>query len=97
MAAATCMEVQRRGLRIPDDVSVVGFDDAPIAGVIWPALTTIRQPFEQMALRAMQAFAAWNANEGAGKTNTPFLAQHSLVVRESTGPARSGPPPRRKT
>jgi LacI family transcriptional regulator len=50
-----------------------------------------------MALRAMQTFAAWSANEGAGKTNTPFLAQHSLVVRESTGPARSGPPPRRKT
>lgn len=96
MAAATCMEVQRRGLRIPDDVSVVGFDDAPIAGVIWPSLTTIRQPFEQMALRALQTFAAWNANEGAGKTNTPFLAQHTLVVRESTGPARSGPPPRRK-
>jgi LacI family transcriptional regulator len=97
MAAATCMEVQRRGLRIPDDVSVVGFDDAPIAGVIWPTLTTIRQPFDQMALRAMHTFAAWSANEGAGKTNTPFLAQHSLVVRESTGPARSGSPPRRKT
>lgn len=96
MAAATCMEVQRRGLRIPDDVSVVGFDDAPIAGVIWPTLTTIRQPFEQMALRALQIFATWNANEGAGRTNNHFLAQHSLVARESTGPARSVPPPRRK-
>jgi LacI family transcriptional regulator len=97
MAAATCMEAQRRGLRIPDDLSVVGFDDAPIAGVIWPSLTTIRQPFEQMALRALQTLGAWSVNEGAGKTNTPFLARHSLVVRESTGPARSGAPPRRKT
>ena len=95
MAAATCMEAQRRGLRIPDDISVVGFDDAPIAGVIWPTLTTIRQPFEQMSLRALQIFSAWNANEGAVKATAPFLAQHSLIVRESTGPVRSGPPPRR--
>lgn len=92
MAAATCMEAQRRGLRIPDDISVVGFDDAPIAGVIWPTLTTIRQPFEQMALRALQTFSAWNANEVAGKAAAPFLAQHSLVVRESTGPVRVGGP-----
>ena len=70
---------------------------APIAGVIWPSLTTIRQPFEQMALRALQTLGAWSVNEGAGKTNTPFLARHSLVVRESTGPVRSGAPPRRKT
>ncbi|PXA88240.1 LacI family transcriptional regulator [Caulobacter sp. D4A] len=91
MAAATCMEAQRRGLRIPDDISVVGFDDAPIAGVIWPTLTTIRQPFEPMALRALQTFAAWNSGESGLRTG-PFLAQHSLVIRESTGPARKGPP-----
>ena len=97
MAAATCMEAQRRGLRIPDDISVVGFDDAPIAGVIWPTLTTIRQPLEQMALRALQTFNAWNANEGAVKSTAPFLAQHSLVIRESTGPARTGPPTRSKS
>ncbi|PLR24935.1 LacI family transcriptional regulator [Caulobacter zeae] len=87
MAAATCMEAQRRGLRIPDDLSVVGFDDAPIAGVIWPTLTTIRQPFEPMALRALQTFAAWNSSD-SGIRPSPFLAQHTLVVRESTGPAR---------
>jgi hypothetical protein len=52
---------------LPDDVSVVGFDDAPIAGVIWPTLTTIRQPFDQMALRAMQTFNAWNANEAPAR------------------------------
>jgi LacI family transcriptional regulator len=97
MAAATCMEAQRRGLRIPDDISVVGFDDAPIAGVIWPTLTTIRQPFDQMALRALQTFSAWNANDAAGKGAAPFLAQHSLIIRESTGPVRSKAPPRRKT
>jgi len=88
MAAATCMEAQKRGLRIPDDLSVVGFDDAPIAAVIWPSLTTIRQPFVEMAQRAMNVLSAWNANEAAGRFSAPYLAQHSLVIRESTGPVR---------
>jgi LacI family transcriptional regulator len=61
-------KAQRRGLRMPDDLSVVGFDDAPIAASIWPSLTTIRQPFDQMTQRAITAFGAWNANEALGKT-----------------------------
>lgn len=88
MAAATCMEAHKRGLRIPDDLSVVGFDDAPISAVIWPTLTTIHQPFVEMAQRAMNAFDAWRINEAAGKSSAPYLAQHTLVIRESTGPAR---------
>jgi len=44
-----------------------------------------------MALRALQTFAAWNSGESGLRTG-PFLAQHSLVIRESTGPARKGPP-----
>ncbi|RAK50831.1 LacI family DNA-binding transcriptional regulator [Phenylobacterium deserti] len=85
MAAATCMEAQRRGLRIPADLSVVGFDDAPIASSIWPTLTTIRQPFEEMSLRAMQAFAAWPTHADAPAPS--HLARHRLIVRESSGPA----------
>lgn len=85
MAAATLMEAQRRGLRIPTDLSVVGFDDAPIASAIWPTLTTIRQPFEEMSLRAMQAFANWPV-QGQGHAPS-YLAGHRLIVRESSGPA----------
>jgi beta-glucosidase len=87
MAAATCMEAQRRGLKLPDDLSVVGFDDAPIAAAIWPSLTTIRQPFDQMTQRAITALNAWNANAALGKSAATILTQHSLVIRESTGPA----------
>jgi DNA-binding LacI/PurR family transcriptional regulator len=43
------MEAARdRGLTIPDDLSIVGFDDIPQAGLVYPPLTTIRQPLEQM-------------------------------------------------
>jgi LacI family transcriptional regulator len=90
MAAATCMEAQRRGLKLPDDLSVVGFDDAPIAAAIWPSLTTIRQPFDQMTQRAITALNGWSANEALGKAAATILTQHSLVIRESTGPVRAG-------
>jgi LacI family transcriptional regulator len=89
MAAATCMEAQRRGLKLPDDLSVVGFDDAPIAAAIWPSLTTIRQPFDQMTRRAITALSAWNANAAFGKSAATILTKHSLVIRASTGRART--------
>lgn len=49
MAAGTIFEARERGLRIPEDLSVVGFDDTPIASRIWPPLTTVRQPIVEMA------------------------------------------------
>lgn len=51
-AAAAVSVAQRRGLRLPDQLSVVGFDDAPVAGMIWPSLTTVRQPVAAMARAA---------------------------------------------
>jgi DNA-binding LacI/PurR family transcriptional regulator len=41
-------------LRVPDDLSIVGFDDAPIATRIWPTLTTVRLPIRQMGRTAVQ-------------------------------------------
>ncbi|CAM2005499.1 LacI family DNA-binding transcriptional regulator [Acanthopleuribacter pedis] len=53
MAAAVYANAQRYNLRIPDDLSVVGFDDTPTASIIYPALTTIRQPIAEMAGAAL--------------------------------------------
>lgn len=52
MAAATISAAQQHNLPVPNMLSVVGFDDAPIAAAIWPALTTVRQPILEMAERA---------------------------------------------
>lgn len=49
MAAGAILALRASGRRIPDDVAVVGFDDAPIAGSTLPPLTTMRQPLEDMA------------------------------------------------
>ena len=75
-----------RGLRAPDDVSVTGFDDVPIATWATPALTTIRQPLAAMAATALRMLRSDPAS-AAGEPRHIELAT-TLVVRDSTGPPR---------
>src|SRR5690606_4879417 len=49
MASAVIATVHRRGLRVPEDIAVAGFDDTAIARTIWPQLTTVKQPIDQMS------------------------------------------------
>jgi DNA-binding LacI/PurR family transcriptional regulator len=70
-----------RGLRAPEDLSVVGFDDVPVASWATPALTTIRQPLAAMAATGFRMLRA----PGAGEPHHIELAT-TLVIRESTGP-----------
>jgi DNA-binding LacI/PurR family transcriptional regulator len=78
-----------RGLRAPGDLSVVGFDDVPVASWATPALTTIRQPLAAMAATAFRMLRAPGASvpgaSGAGEPHHIELAT-TLVIRESTGP-----------
>ncbi|MET7283676.1 LacI family DNA-binding transcriptional regulator [Kribbella sp. NPDC005582] len=67
-----------RGLRIPDDLSVVGFDDIPAAAYLTPALTTVRFDF---AALGRQAFELLGSDPDPASVAVP-----TLVVRESTGP-----------
>jgi DNA-binding LacI/PurR family transcriptional regulator len=74
-----------RGLRAPDDVSVIGFDDVPVASWATPALTTIRQPLAAMAAAAFRMLSGDLAE--AREPHHLELAT-SLVVRDSTAPPR---------
>ena len=80
------------GLRVPEDCSVLGFDDVLLAEVATPGLSTIRQPLKEMGLHATNwVLQALDAREG-GKKLVPQLykAQPELVVRSSTArPRRS--------
>ncbi len=88
---AMCLGVltglHEHGLRVPDDVSVVGFDDVPEAEFYWPPLTTVRQEFEVLGARAVAL--ALEALEGQVRVPVELVAPE-LVVRRSTAPA----PPR---
>ena len=84
MAAAASSVAHRMGIRIPEDLSIIGFDDAPIALAIWPALTTVRQPYLDMAKKAV---AILNAKEDRAPANAVVerhIMAHDLVVRDST-------------
>jgi DNA-binding LacI/PurR family transcriptional regulator len=76
-----------RGLRAPDDLSVVGFNDVPVATWATPPLTTVRQPLAAMAASALHMLRADPAT-AAGEPRHIELAT-TLVVRESTGRPRT--------
>ncbi|GAA3240762.1 LacI family DNA-binding transcriptional regulator [Dactylosporangium siamense] len=75
-----------RGLRVPQDLSLVGFDDIPVARWLSPALTTVRQPLEAMAAAAVRMLA--RQVEGTALDTHRVELSTSLVVRESSGPPR---------
>ncbi|MFZ4280807.1 LacI family DNA-binding transcriptional regulator [Streptomyces rhizosphaericola] len=81
-----------RGLHVPHDLSVVGYDDVPIARWASPALTTVHQPLRQMAEEAAQMLMRLRAQE---PVSTRLELATSLVVRKSTAPPPPGPSGRR--
>src|SRR3546814_4609592 len=58
MAAAAVAVAHRRGVDVPGDLSICGFDDTPFATTIWPALTTIHQPIADMSRAALDQLVA---------------------------------------
>jgi LacI family xylobiose transport system transcriptional regulator len=87
MEALGVYEAARRlGLSIPDDLSVVGFDDIAAASWMAPALTTVRQPIAQMAADAVDIVLRSPEEEARGDVRRELST--TLVVRESTSPPR---------
>jgi LacI family transcriptional regulator len=82
MAAGVIQAVWQLGLRCPEDVSVVGFDDVPLAKQLCPPLTTVNQPIREMASRAMTMLIE-DFLEGDGIIQHVEV-QTQLIIREST-------------
>ena len=74
MAAAAYMAAGKQGLAVPDDLSIAGFDDVPIAQTIWPALTTVAQPFEEMAADAVRILSGKIASRDDPKISELVVA-----------------------
>ena len=77
------------GVSVPGDLSVVGFDDLFVSSYTAPPLTTIRQPMKEMGRRAAEILLALLRGEVAERK---VMFQGTLVVRESTAPARNRQP-----
>jgi DNA-binding LacI/PurR family transcriptional regulator len=89
-ALALLGHFQRRGLRVPDDIALVGFDDEDFAADTFPALTTVSQPLGEMARRA----AGYLLDRLAGVERGVYqeVLPNRLIVRESCGARRSKNP-----
>ena len=73
-----------RGLRVPEDLSVVGFDDTPVARLAAPPLTTVRQPLREMGAVAVRTALRLAAGERVDSHHVELATE--LVVRQSTAP-----------
>ena len=73
--------LQSSGVDIPNDISVAGFDDTPLCGLVFPALTTVRQDTTQRARTALDAIAKMRAGE---MVEPVITLPTSLVIRDST-------------
>ncbi|MDJ0878819.1 MAG: LacI family DNA-binding transcriptional regulator [Halieaceae bacterium] len=83
MAMGCIHEIKQAGLRVPDDVSVIGFDDTRYAAITDPPLTTIAQPAELIGQRTMLRIL--DAVDGIDIGSEPEIVPHKLVLRASTG------------
>ncbi|MBA4386854.1 MAG: hypothetical protein C0404_02665 [Verrucomicrobia bacterium] len=85
-AIAALRACHEAGLRVPADISLAGVDDIPFAHMAIPALTTVRQPIEEMAKAAFEMLVS----NGQNGKRTDLVVEPRLVIRESCGQRKQG-------
>jgi LacI family transcriptional regulator len=85
VAIGALRAVREAGLSVPHDVSVVGFDDIPVAGFLQPALTTVAVRVQELGQRAAEMLLG-RIRGGPGSTAQRVVLPTTLMVRESTAP-----------
>ena len=87
MAVGAIHAARERGLSVPEDLSVVGFDDADISRIVSPALTTVRQPLEEMGRMAVSLLTRLLDKQKVETLRVELATR--LVLRDSTAPPRT--------
>jgi LacI family transcriptional regulator len=91
MAAAVVSVAHRRHLDVPQQLTVVGFDDTTTAITMWPPLTTVHQPVRDLAAEALRLLSARvSGTAGQGPAAGDYLLDYHIVERESEGPPAAG-------
>ena len=84
MAAGVMAIAGHMGISVPDDLSIGGFDDTNTARILWPRLSTIRQPAREMGGRAASVLIDSDFNSVRSDESERIFYEHQLVIREST-------------
>jgi LacI family transcriptional regulator len=88
MALGMLITAMKRGVSVPDQLSICGFDDVASSRAAWPQITTIRQPKSEMAGAAVDILTDPAFRKRCDWPGSRLMLQHELIVRGSTGPAR---------
>lgn len=88
MAAGVIVAAHKNNIKIPEDISIIGFDDSEMAEKIWPPLTTIRQPRVEFGERASKILISQIGKQG-GKVPKTELLEYELILRSSTGQTKT--------
>ncbi|MEP5155466.1 LacI family DNA-binding transcriptional regulator [Planktotalea sp.] len=81
LALGALFELQRRGIRVPQDMSLMGIDDLPSSASAFPSITTIHLPAVEMGIRTADAVFEWVEHQTVPE---PHLIETSLIIRQST-------------
>ncbi len=84
MALGVLVTAIRLGITVPETLSVAGFDDAPVARVAWPQLTTVRQPNAEMAAAAVDIVTSPGYSTEADKSQLNRSLPYEIILRSST-------------
>jgi LacI family transcriptional regulator len=91
MAIGAMSAIEKAGLRVPDDIAVVGFDDVPYATLVSPQLTTVRQDAPAQGIAAAEGLLRMIVNPSANPIE--LVVPVELIVRESSGASDETPSP----
>jgi DNA-binding LacI/PurR family transcriptional regulator len=80
-----------RDLNVPNDLSVVGFDDIPLASALVPGLTTVQMPIAKMVAAGVQLAIGANARKDMDHASKPVIFKPKLIVRRSTAALAAAP------
>jgi LacI family transcriptional regulator len=83
MALGVAGAAASKRLSVPDDISIVGFDDSPSAVATWPMITTIRQPVAELARLAVEFITSATYRDDASNPMFRRILSHELVIRQS--------------
>jgi LacI family transcriptional regulator len=86
MAFGAMRAIEERGLKVGDDIAVGGFDDIPLAELVHPTLTTLRQPIYEIGRRLASTLVHMLAGEEI--PDRAILLRPELIIRESSGVSR---------
>ncbi|WP_219838420.1 LacI family DNA-binding transcriptional regulator [Paenibacillus sp. R14(2021)] len=76
---------QEHGLNVPKQMSIVGFDDIPISEWVYPSLTTVRQPFQDIGMKAAHGLFQKIDGTANGDQDNHYLLKPRLIIRDSCG------------